>query len=174
MSEKREKLLARLDELGIAHKTVTHPPLHTVAESRALRGKIPGAHIKNLFLKCKKGSLWLLVAPEDAEINLKHLHKRLGSGRLSFGRAELLEEVLGVAPGSVTPFAVMNDTAGRVTVVLDSQLMHEPLINAHPLENTATTTISRDDLLAFLRAHDHEPRILPLSDADADTTESPS
>src|SRR5688572_4012742 len=107
-------LFAFLDRLGIAHSTATHPPLFTVEQSRALRGQIPGGHTKNLFLRDKKGALFLVVALEDAVIDLKGLHRRLGaSGRFSFGSAELLMRHLGVVPGAVTPFAAMNDTAGE-------------------------------------------------------------
>src|SRR2546423_6736210 len=137
-------LFALLDRLGIAHATVTHAPLFTVEQSRALRGVIPGGHTKNLFLKDKKDALYLVVALEDAAIDLKSLHRRLGaSGCFSFGSAELLEEALGVAPGAVTPFAAINDTAGRVRVVLDAALMAHAVINCHPLVNTLTTSLAR-------------------------------
>lgn len=167
MATTRTALLTWLGELGIETRTVDHPPLFTVEESRALRGNIDGAHTKNLFLKCKKGTLWLVVALEDARIDLKTLHKRLGSGRLSFGNAELLDEMLGVPPGSVTPFALVNDKAVRVRPVLDADLMTRDPLNFHPLENTATTTIARDDLLRFIAACGHEPRILGISGDDA-------
>ncbi|GBE43416.1 prolyl-tRNA editing protein ProX [bacterium BMS3Bbin10] len=159
----RAQLLSRLRALGIDAATVEHPPLFTVEESRALRGEIPGAHTKNLFLKCKKGTLWLVVALENAVIDLKRLHVKLGSGRLSFGRAELLREVLGVPPGSVTPFSLINDTRQRVSVVLDAEMMNSGVLNFHPLVNTATTTIARDDLLAFIRDCGHDPAILAVS-----------
>ncbi len=114
-------LFAALDALGIPHPTVTHPPLFTVDQSQALRGQIPGGHTKNLFLRDKKGALFLVTTLEDAAIELKSLHRRLdASGRFSFGSADLLIEALGVAPGAVTPLAAINDTAGRVTVVLDT------------------------------------------------------
>jgi Ala-tRNA(Pro) deacylase len=161
----REDLMARLEGLGIATTTVDHQPVFTVEEAQGLRGSIAGAHTKNLFLKDKKDALFLVVAPEDAAIELNHLHRRIGaSGRLSFGRPELLMETLGVAPGSVTAFAAINDTAGRVAVVLDKALLAEGRINCHPLVNTATTTIAADDLLAFLRATGHEPAILAVSE----------
>lgn len=159
----REDLFARFDALGIGVQTVEHPPLFTVQESRKLRGEIAGAHSKNLFLKCKKGSLWLVVALEDADINLKQFHKLIGSGRLSFGRAELLMDILGVEPGSVTPFALINDTSQQVRVVLDKALMAHDLLNFHPLENTATTSISSEGLLRFIRACGHEPAIMDIS-----------
>jgi Ala-tRNA(Pro) deacylase len=153
-------LFAFLDKLGIAHPTMTHAPLFTVEESQALRGTISGAHTKNLFLKDKKGALFLVTALEDAVIELKSLHRRLGaSGRFSFGSAELMRETLGIEPGAVTPFAAMNDGARRVTVVLDAALMRYASINAHPLTNTMTTTIARDDLVRFLEATGHPPRV---------------
>ena len=159
-----DELFAYLDTLGIAHKTVTHPAVFRVDESRELRGQIPGAHTKNLFLRDKKGAAFLVVALEDAAIALKSLHRRLGaSGRFSFGSAELLRELLGVEPGSVTPFAAINDKDLRVTVVLDAAMMAHPVLNFHPLRNTGTTTISREGLVKFLEATGHSPRIEPVS-----------
>ena len=159
-----DDLFAFLDKLGIAHKTVSHPPLFTVEQSRGLRGAIPGGHTKNLFLKDKKGALFMVTAIEDATIELKSLHRRLGaSGRFSFGSAELLREALGVEPGAVTPFAAINDRSNRVTVVLDAALMAHGTINAHPLANTMTTSVTSADLLRFLQATDHDPRIEPVS-----------
>jgi Ala-tRNA(Pro) deacylase len=152
-----------LADLGIATNTVDHAPVFTVDEARALRGSIPGAHTKNLFLKDRKDALFLVTAPEDADIDLKHLHQRIGaSGRLSFGKPDLLMETLGVAPGSVTAFAAINDRDRRVTIVLDKTLLGSEPVNCHPLVNTATTTIAPGDLLAFLRATGHEPLVLPL------------
>ena len=166
MPATRDDLMATLASLGIATNTVEHPPLFTVEEARALRGEIPGAHTKNLFLKDKKDALFLVVAPEEGAIDLKQLHHRIGAaGRLSFGKAELLMEVLGVSPGAVTAFAPINDTAGRVTVVLDKELTASDRLNCHPLVNTATTTIAMRDLLAFLRTTGHEPLIVPISGA---------
>ncbi|MCB1500147.1 MAG: prolyl-tRNA synthetase associated domain-containing protein [Bauldia sp.] len=162
-----DDLMASLGRLGIATTTVSHPPLFTVEESRALRGTIPGAHTKNLFLKDKKDAIFLVTALEDAEIDLKHLHHEIGaSGRLSFGRPELLAERLGVVPGAVTPFGVINDVPPTVTVILDAALAAHATINCHPLVNTATTTIASADLIAFIRATGHEPRILPLDRAE--------
>jgi Ala-tRNA(Pro) deacylase len=161
-----DELFAYLNTLGIAHKTVTHPAVFTVEEARELRGAISGGHTKNLFLRDKKGALYLLVAPEDAAIELRSLHRLLGaSGRFSFGSAELLQETLGVAPGSVTPFAVINDKEVRVALVIDAALTTHDMLNFHPLVNTATTSISRDGLLKFLAATGHAPRIEPLSGA---------
>ncbi len=158
----RDILLQRLNALGICTKTIDHPPLFTVEQSRALRGEIPGAHTKNLFLKCKKGALWLIVTLEEAVIDLKRAHTILGSGRLSFGRPEMLMDTLGIPPGSVTPFSLINDKQGRVTVVLDEAMMAHDVLNFHPLENTATTTITREDLLTFIDDCGHKPMILPV------------
>lgn len=166
MSTSRTQLIARLDALGIAHSTVTHPPLFTVEESKRLRGDIPGAHTKNLFLKCKKGSLWLIVALESTRIELKHFHRLTGSGRLSFGKPELMREVLGVEPGSVTPFALINDTETRVSVILDAAMMACDPLNFHPLENTATTAISSSALLSFITSCGHEPQIMDVGADD--------
>lgn len=165
MPKDRAALMRFLDELGIATETVEHPPLFTVEEARRLRGAIAGGHSKNLFLKDKRDALFLVVAEEDAAIDMKTLHKRLGSARLSFGSPDLLLSVLGVPPGAVTPFAVVNDSAGRVQVVLEAGLMAHQRLNFHPLDNTATTAIGRDDLLSFLRASGHEPLVLPLAAA---------
>jgi Ala-tRNA(Pro) deacylase len=161
-----DELFAYLDRLGIAHQSVGHQPLFTVEESQALRGKIPGAHTKNLFLRDKKGSVFLIVTLENAVIELRSLHRLLGaSGRFSFGSAELMREVIGVEPGSVTPFAVINDGGLCVTVVLDTAMMAHTVLNFHPLVNTGTTTISREGLLKFLEATRHKPRIEPVSSA---------
>jgi Ala-tRNA(Pro) deacylase len=165
-----DELFAALDRLSIAHPTVSHPPLFTVEQSRSLRGAIPGGHTKNLFLRDKKGALFLVTALEDAAIDLKSLHRRLGAtGRFSFGSAKLMRETLGVEPGAVTPFGAINDKAGRIQVVLDAELMTFATINAHPLVNTMTTSIARTDLLKFLEATGHQPRIIavagPLPDA---------
>ena len=166
-------LFAFLDRLGIAHTTVDHPPLFTVEESRALRGKIPGGHTKNLFLKAKTGDLFLVVALEGARIDLKHLHQRLETGRFSFGSADLLRETLGVEPGAVTPFAAINDTKSTVSVVLDAAMMRHETLNYHPLVNTRTTAIGRDDLVRFLEATGHPPRILAVSEGELQQPEGP-
>jgi Ala-tRNA(Pro) deacylase len=164
MSAAPADLFAYLDTLGIAHTTVTHPAAFTVEDARALRGTVPGGHTKNLFLRDKKGVPYLVVAGEETAIELRALHCLLGAtGRFSFGSAELMGELLGVTPGSVTPFAVINDVAHRVTVVLDAAMMADAVLNFHPLVNTATTTISREGLVRFLEATGHPPRIEPVS-----------
>ena len=164
IAARRAALFALLDRLGIATTTHEHEAVFTVAASRHVKEQIPGGHTKNLFLKDKKGRLFLVVALGDAVLDLKRLHEVIGaSGRLSFGSGELLEEVWGVKPGSVTPFGAIADTAGRVTVILDAAMMEHEILNYHPLENTATTSIARRDLVAFLEATGHPPQILPCS-----------
>lgn len=159
-----DDLFAFLDKLGIAVSTVEHPPLYTVEDSKTLRGQIEGGHTKNLFLKDRKGALFLVVLQEDASVDLKRIHEIIGGqGKVSFGSAELLTEVWGVLPGAVTPFGALNDTQQRVTVVLDRALLENAKLNHHPLVNTRTTTIAREDLVAFLKATGHEPKVLAVS-----------
>ena len=163
MPASRADLFALLDSLGITTKTHEHAAVFTVAESLDIETAMPGGHTKNLFLKDKKDRLFLVVALNDAVIDLKTIHKTLDCDRISFGKAELLEQVLGVKAGSVTPFSAINDKAGRVTIILDARMMDQPLLNYHPLENTATTAIARDDLLRFIRATGHDPKIVQVS-----------
>jgi Ala-tRNA(Pro) deacylase len=158
-----DDLFAFLDRLGVAHSTVTHAPLFTVEQSQALRGTIPGGHTKNLFLKDKKDAVFLVVAPEEGNVDLKTLHHKLGAGRFSFGSAELMLELLGVTPGAVTAFGVINDKNTRVNVVLDAGLMENEILNCHPLVNTMTTSIPRAGLLKFFEATGHNPRIAPIA-----------
>src|SRR5258708_4017945 len=136
-----QQLFDRLAELGIAHTTVEHEAVFTVEQAKQHRGVLPGHHIKNLFLRNKKEEMWLVVALEDRAIDLKQLGERMGAGRLSFGSPERLRTYLGVEPGSVTPFAVINDTGHKVRLVLDSGLRDGGPINAHPLTNTMTSAI---------------------------------
>jgi Ala-tRNA(Pro) deacylase len=161
-----DDLFAFLERLSIPTETVEHPPLFTVEESTALRGDIPGGHTKNLFVKDKKSRLFLIVLGEDAEIDLKRVHEKIGGqGRVSFGSAERLEDVWGVKPGSVTPFGAINDAGGRVTVTLDAAMMTHERLNFHPLVNTRTTGLASADLVKFLRATGHEPLIVALADS---------
>jgi len=161
-----DALFARLEALGIAHRTYTHPPVFTVEEAKELRGVLPGGHCKSLFLKDKKAGLWLVVALEECRVDLKKLSDVLGAPRFSFGSAVLLHEVLGVRPGSVTPFAAINDAACRVSVVLErAMLEHDPL-NYHPLENDRTTAIAPGDLVRFLEANQHKPLIVDIPSRD--------
>jgi Ala-tRNA(Pro) deacylase len=156
-------LFARLEALGIAARSFEHPAVHTVEEAKALRGTLAGAHIKNLFLRNKKGRMWLITCQEDREIDLKALGERLGAGRFSFGSAERLMNYLGVAPGAVTPFAVINDRQKEVAVVLDSALPGQEPVNCHPLVNTMTTAVSGRDLVRFLEAEGHPPQLLDFA-----------
>ena len=155
-----QQLFARLDQLGIAHRTVEHPPVFTVEEAKALRGNLPGHHIKNLFLRNKKEEMWLVVALEDRAIDLRRLGEVLGAGRLSFGSADRLKRTLGVEPGSVTPFSLVNDEARAVRLVLDRGVADGEPVNAHPLVNTMTTALAPTDLLRFFEATGHTPRWL--------------
>jgi Ala-tRNA(Pro) deacylase len=158
-----EDLLAYLATLSIETETVEHPPLHTVEDSRALRGDIRGGHTKNLFVKDKKSNVFLLVLGETTSIDLKRVHEKIGAqGRVSFGSADLLEEVWGVRPGAVTPFGAIHDQAGKVRVVLDEAMMRHERLNFHPLVNTRTTGLKSEDLVKFLRATGHEPLIVAL------------
>jgi Ala-tRNA(Pro) deacylase len=157
-----ETLLARLDTLGIAAHTVTHPPVFTVEQAKALRGELPGHHIKNLFLRNKKKAMWLVVCLEDRQIDLKALAAALDAGRFSFGSAERLMTYLGVEAGSVTPFAAINDTDGQVSVVLDTAVLAGGPVNCHPLVNHMTTAIAPADLVRFLESTGHDPHLLDM------------
>jgi Ala-tRNA(Pro) deacylase len=158
-----DSLFACLTELGIATETVEHEPAYTVEDGKRLHGALlPGVNVKNLFLKDAKDRLWLVSAPWERSIDLKALPALIGSKRLSFGSPPLLMEVLGVIPGAVTPFAPINDTAKRVTVVLDAWMMAQPTLNAHPLVNSATTNISAAGLMKFLRHVHGEPMLAQL------------
>jgi Ala-tRNA(Pro) deacylase len=166
-----DMLYARFRELGLAFSVHEHPPVFTVEEAQLHRGVMPGAHCKSLFLKDKKGVLWLVVCLEDRRIDMKALSGILGAARLSFGRPELLAERLGVEPGSVTPFAVLNDVAEnsdeRVRVILDAEMMRAELVNYHPLINTATVAMTPGALIRFLEAFHHTPTIVDLSGVSA-------
>ena len=154
-----------LKNLDIEVKTVQHPPLFTVADSQSLRGEIAGGHTKNLFLKDKKDNFFLVTVDENAVVDLKSIHQVIGAaGRVSFGKPEKLMEYLGVVPGGVTVFGAVNDTGHKVKIILDASLMENDIINGHPLTNEATTSIKHDDLIRFLAATGHEPRILAVSE----------
>lgn len=159
-----EQLLNYLQQLGIATHTYYHPPLVTVEESQQYRSQQTAqeAHCKCLFLKDKGHQLWLLVALENTLVDLPRLQKQLGSKRLSFGSPELLWQILKVRPGSVSPFAVINDSQKLVQVILEQQMMSYPLLHYHPLVNDRTTVIAREDLLTFLQACEHQPLLLDL------------
>jgi Ala-tRNA(Pro) deacylase len=162
MPADRRALFARLESLEIETVTVEHAPMFTVEQSRELRGQLPGAHTKSLFLIDKDGRMVLGVVKEDTRVDLRNLAGTLGHARYSFGKDTLLEQVLGVTAGSVTPFALINENARNVTVVVDKTLLDYDEINCHPLENTATTRLKTADLLRFIRACGHEPIVIPL------------
>jgi Ala-tRNA(Pro) deacylase len=160
-----DDLLSFFAQLDIAVKTYEHEPVFTVAESQSLRDGIPGGHTKNLFLKDKKGRYFLLTVLEDAQIDLKTVHQKIGAqGRVSFGKPDALMEYLGVVPGAVTAFGVFNDTENRVTLVLDQKLMAHNVINGHPLRNDATTAIAAADLMKFIEATGHDVHVLALDE----------
>lgn len=150
-----DELFATLETLGIATETVWHEPVFTVEEARAKRGALPGTHCKCLFLRDKKGALWLVACEESRRVDLKALAARLGAGRFSFASPERLMHHLGVAPGTVTPFALINDREGAVRVALDAAMMAGAALHYHPLTNAATTRISPADLLRFIEATGH-------------------
>jgi len=163
----RHDLIAFLDAHGIEYATLDHPAVFRVGEGDDIKARLPGAHTKNLFLKDAKGQLWLISAEQHARIDLKTLPARIGSARLSFGSPELLVEVLGVTPGSVTAFALINDAGRRVRFVLDRALAEAEVVNFHPLTNTATTAVSREGLAAFLRAVEVAPIVVDFEGGEA-------
>ena len=155
-------LYDRFRALGIAWTTYAHAPVFTVDEAAALYDSQPGVHTKNLFLKDKRDGLWLVTLRDHLRVDLNALAKTLGSPRFSFGSAELLIATLGIEPGSVTPFAVMNDVDGKMRLVLDAGMLGEAPLNFHPLRNDRTTAVSADGLLAFVRATGHEPVVVEI------------
>jgi Ala-tRNA(Pro) deacylase len=165
MPASRTDLMKFFDDLGISTTTVDHAPVFTVEEAQKVHSDIPGGHCKNLFCKDEKGVLWLIVALEDARIDLKAAKDKIGSKRLTFGKPELLLEILGIEPGSVTPFSLINDKEVRTNVILDEAMMREAKLNFHPLKNDATTTIAAADLITFIIACGHTPRIVAVSDS---------
>ena len=156
------ELFALLDSLGIEHSTVEHPPFFTVEEGRPWHDKIPGLHCKNLFIKDRKGGIWLVVMPAEKRADLGWIEKAVGAPRFSFARPEVLLEVLELEPGSVTPFGLINDKARRVRVILDQEMLDSEWMNVHPLHNAASTTLRSADLVRFVRALGYEPIILRL------------
>ena len=156
-------LFAFLDRHAIAHSTLEHEAVFTVEDGPEMKAKLPGGHTKNLFLKDAKGRIWLVTALDDTAIDLKSLHKTIGAARLSFGSADLMQEILGVRPGSVTPFGLINDVDHRVTLVVDAALLAREPLNFHPLVNTATTAVSKAGFLAFLAALGVSPLVVDFS-----------
>lgn len=163
MQASPDALFAYLDDLGIAHSTHWHAPMFTVEQSATLKAEMPGAHTKNLFLKDGDGALVLIAAEAHGALKLNQLHKLIGTRRLSFGPAELMGEVLGVVPGSVTAFALMNDRGGRVRFLVDAVLAGADVVNFHPLVNTGTTAISQGDFRRFVEATGHRFEVVDFS-----------
>jgi Ala-tRNA(Pro) deacylase len=162
-----DQLLARLGELGIESHTVDHAPVFTVEESKGLRGQLPGGHVKNLFLRNKKEEMWLVTVEESKRVDLKALGEKLtgatgGAAKLSFGSADRLMQYLGVIPGAVTPFAVINDKGKAVRMVLDQDLLRHDVVHAHPLVNFKATALAPKDLLRFLEAEGHAPAVIAI------------
>lgn len=170
MAHSPEDLMALLDELGIAVEHFTHPPLRTVEDARQHRQDMRGGHAKNLYLRDRKKRNYLVIAEENQPIDLKRLASAMGADRLTFGSAERLMQYLGVIPGAVTPFAVMNDKAGEVAVFLDASLAEMECANFHPLTNEATITIALADLMRFFQHTKHEVAILPLKELGDDAS----
>lgn len=159
-----DDLFAYLDSLGIAHQTTWHEAMFTVEQSAALKADMPGAHTKNLFLKAADGDLFLIAAEAHNQLKLNQLHRKIGTKRLSFGPPELMTEVLGVTPGSVTAFALMNDRPARVRFLVDAVLAGAGIVNFHPLTNTGTTSISQADFRHFVDATGHGFEIVDFSE----------
>ncbi len=157
-----EELFDCFKSLGIETRTVEHAPVFTVEEAKSVRDDLPGGHSKNLFLRNKKGEMWLVTCFEDRKIDLKALGTTLGAGRVSFGSPDRLRKHLGVEPGAVTPFAVINDREGKVNFVLDRAMLESDPLNFHPLVNSMTTAIAPKDLLTFLEAQNHAPAYVDL------------
>lgn len=156
-----------LNANGIAYAHHTHPPLFTVEDSRALRGELPGGHVKNMFMKDKKGAVWLATCLEQRQIRIRDLEKEIGAKGLSFGKPDLLWELLGVLPGAVTPFGLINDTRHRVNLALDVQMLEQDPLNFHPLVNDATTTVSKAGFLKFLYLTGHRPALVDFDRLEA-------
>ena len=163
MPDIRKPLYDLLEKLGIAHTTHEHEAIFTVEQGAHIKASLPGGHTKNLFLKDKSGTLFLICALGETKIPVNQLHKVLDCKRLSFGKPDLMEEVLGVTPGSVTFFAIMNDTGNRVQLVLDQALLEHELVNFHPLENTGTIAFAANDMKTFASATGHDPVILDFA-----------
>lgn len=157
-----DDVLRRLGSLGVETTTHDHPPLFTVEQSKALRGGLPGGHCKNLFLRDRKSRMWLVVCREDLVIDMKALGPKIGADRLSFGSAERLMRVLGVIPGAVSPFALINDADRQVTVILDKRMLDLSPLNYHPISNEMTTAVTPDGLMAYIRSCGHDPKVVDL------------
>ena len=158
----------RLDGLGFSHQTISHPPMRTVEDSKKHRDGVPGGYSKNLFLRNKKGKMWLVTLQEDRRVDLRKLGELVGAGRVSFASPERLMKYLGVIPGAVTPLAVINDLSNAVNVVLDTSLLDQTPLHFHPCDNSMTTTIDRTTLMGYLSASGHDPLLVDFDELDSD------
>ncbi len=161
-TDAEEALYAFLESIGILVRTVGHPPVATVEEAKKHRAEPGGAHVKNLFVRNKKGAMWLVTVLEDRTLDLKELGRQLGAGHLSFASPARLREHLGVEPGAVTPLAAIHDRDGLVKVAIDAAILKEALVHCHPLRNDRTSTLHTVDLVRFLQATGHDPTLLEL------------
>jgi Ala-tRNA(Pro) deacylase len=157
-----EDLLGWLNEAGVESTTISHPAVFTVEEARKYREGMSGAFTKNLFVRDKKGVMWLIVAIESQKVDLRAVAESLGHKRFSFGSPQRLMHYLGVIPGSVTPFGVFNDRGGHVRIALDEGLNAFDVWNFHPLINSMTTTLRAEDMLQFFERVDHPPTWVSL------------
>jgi len=162
MLQTQEELLNVLTQIGIEYTNHEHPAVYTVEEADLHHEGIDGVHSKNLFFKDKKKNLFLVVTLSDKPIIIKEVAKKIGAKSPSFGKPDLLAEVLGVIPGAVTPFAVINAGNHNFKVVLDEEMMENELLNFHPLVNTATTTIASRDLIKFMEYCNQDFEIIRL------------
>lgn len=169
MEEKlgQTELYALFDESGITYVHHAHPPLFTVEDSKALRGDLPGAHVKNMFLKDKKDRIWLVTCLEHRKIRIRDLEKDVGAAKCSFGKPELMWDVLGLRPGAVSAFGLINDTEHRVTAILDRSVLDADTVNAHPLHNEATTALSSADFSRFFDITGHTPLLVDFDALEA-------
>ena len=164
MHQNEPALYALLDELGIAHHTENHRAVFTVEEGADVKARLPGGHSKNLFLKDKSGAYVLISALGSTEIRLNQLHKRIGTKRLSFGKPDALLDLLGVVPGSVTVFSVLNDTDHKVRLILDKALLTHEAVWFHPMRNTASTRVAPQGLITFAEETGHPPTLIDFSE----------
>jgi Ala-tRNA(Pro) deacylase len=155
-----DALFSVLDNLKIEYQTTEHPPIHTEEDSALWESKTPGLMCKSLFLKDKKSRYWLIVMPAHKRANLRVIEALLGASRISFVQQDLVQQILGVPPGAVTPFAVMNDKEHCVQVLLDDEVLKKDMMNCHPLRNTASTSLSPTDLVKFLAHYGYTPSII--------------
>lgn len=161
-----EQLLSVLEGLGINYSLHHHRAVFTVAESEEVDAQIPGTHCRNLFLRDDKKNNFLVVLQNATEVDIKKLPALIGSHKkLSFGSADRLWDYLGVRPGSVCPYSIINDTEKQVKIILDKSMMETDIVNYHPLLNTMTIGVKPADLIRFIENCGHVAHIVDLSPA---------